>query len=95
MTVSIQFNEYKECKSVQNEIKKLIVILEKYKIEVKTKELIINDYLLELIPAGTKGVMRGNKFNSIGHYILNDGRSYKVCYLDGKNMDIVFIHIGW
>ena len=62
---SYLLNEYKECKSVQNEIKKLIEILEKYKIELKTKELIINDYLLELIPAGTKGVIRGHKFNSI------------------------------
>ena len=58
-------NEYKESKSVQNEIKKLKLILEKYNIETSKKDLIINDYILELIPAGTKGIIRGNKFNSI------------------------------
>ena len=81
---SYLLNEYKECKSVQNEIKKLIVILEKYKIEVKTKELIINDYLLELIPAGTKGVIRGNKFNSIVKDTIKnlnlDNDRFEICF---------------
>ena len=81
---SYLLNEYKECKSVQNEIKKLIVILEKYKIEVKTKELIINDYLLELIPAGTKGVIRGNKFNSIVKDTIKnlnlDNDCFEICF---------------
>ena len=65
-------NEYKECKSVQNEIKKLKLILEKYNIETDKKELILNDYILELIPAGTKGVIRGNKFNSIVKNTINN-----------------------
>jgi hypothetical protein len=77
-------NEYKECKSVQNEIKKLTEILEKHKIESKTKDLILNDYLLELIPAGTKGVIRGNKFNSIvKDIIINlklDSEKFEVCF---------------
>ena len=51
-------NEYKECKSVKNETKK--------------KELILNDYILNLIPPGTKGVIRGNKFNSIVKDTIND-----------------------
>jgi hypothetical protein len=34
---SYLLNEYKECKSVQNKIKKLIVILEKYNIKLKQK----------------------------------------------------------
>ena len=55
-------NEYKACKSVKNKIKKLELILEKYNIETDITELIINDYILDLIPAGTKGVIRGNKF---------------------------------
>jgi hypothetical protein len=50
--------EYKDCKSVKNEI------LGKY-IDEETKQKIIQDYLLQLIPAGTKGVIRGNKFNQI------------------------------
>ena len=37
-----------------------------YKLLYSTKkDLIIDDYLLELIPPGTKGVIRGNKFNKI------------------------------
>ena len=40
-------NEYKECKSVQNEIKKLELILDKYNIETEKKELILNDYMQE------------------------------------------------
>ena len=56
--------EYILCNSVKNEIKKLGDILEKYTDE-ETKGNIINDYLLQLIPAGTKGVIRGNRFNNI------------------------------
>jgi len=57
-------SSYKECNSVKNEIKKLGTILDVY-LDENTKQKIINDYLIELIPAGTKGVIRGNKFNSI------------------------------
>jgi hypothetical protein len=56
--------EYIESTSVKNEIKKLSDVLGKY-IDEETKQKIIQDYLLELIPAGTKGVIRGNKFNNI------------------------------
>jgi hypothetical protein len=49
--------EYKKCKSVKNEIKKLSNVLEKY-IDEETKTKIIEEYLLQLIPAGTKGVIR-------------------------------------
>ena len=64
--------EYKNCHSVQNEIKKLTKIFEKYKIDPDIKESILDDYLLELIPAGTKGVIRGNKFNSIVKSTINN-----------------------
>jgi len=57
-------NEYKNCTSVKNEIKKLSEVLEKY-IDEETNHKIIQEYLLQLIPAGTKGVIRGNKFNNI------------------------------
>jgi hypothetical protein len=58
------YHEYMKCKSVKNEIKKLENILNKYVLpEIKQK--IIDDYILELIPSGTKGVIRGNKFNNI------------------------------
>jgi len=65
-------NDYKECKSVQKEIKKLTEILEKHKINEPTKKSIIDEYLIELIPAGTKGVIRGNKFNSIVKETINE-----------------------
>ena len=48
------------------------------------KDLIINDYILELIPAGTKGIIRGNKFNSIvkdsiKNLKLNNER-FEICF---------------
>ena len=56
--------EYKECNSVKNEITTLSDVLGKYTDE-ETKQKIIQEYLPKLIPAGTKGVIRGNKFNRI------------------------------
>jgi hypothetical protein len=57
-------DEYRKCKSVQNEITKLTNVLTKH-VNVSIIPLVINDYMLELIPAGTKAVIRGNKFNKI------------------------------
>jgi hypothetical protein len=63
--------EYKDCNSVKNEIKKLSEVLGKY-MDEETKQKIIQEYLLQLIPAGTKGVIRGNKFNKIvQNFIVN------------------------
>jgi hypothetical protein len=74
--------EYKKCISVKKEINKLETIL---KIYIKDNDIInkiLNDYLLELIPAGTKGVIRGNKFNTIvKNYILKlniDSDNYEI-----------------
>jgi thymidylate synthase len=75
--------DYKNCHSVQNEIKKLADILEKYTDE-ETKQKIIDEYIPQLIPAGTKGVIRGNKFNKIvkEHIImLNlDKDRFEICF---------------
>jgi len=75
--------EYKDCNSVKNEIKKLSDVLGKY-IDEETKQKIIQDYLLELIPAGTKGVIRGNKFNNIvKQFILKlglDTSQFEICF---------------
>ena len=79
----ILIDEYKQCKSVKNEITKLEHILNKYTNET-IKQQIIQEYILELIPAGTKGVVRGNKFNNIvKEYIINIG-------LDNEKFDICF-----
>ena len=48
--------EYKDCISVKNKIKKLSDVLEKY-VDKETIQKIIQEYLLQLIPAGTKGVI--------------------------------------
>lgn len=76
--------QYKECKSVIKAISGLKEILDKHKIDNKKQNLILNDYLLELIPAGTKGVIRGNKFNSI----VKD--TIKLMKLDEERFEICF-----
>lgn len=65
-------DDYLECKSVNNAIDKLINILKDVGIQDNKITEIKNKYILELIPAGTKGVIRGNKFNQIvKNYITN------------------------
>lgn len=75
--------EYRECKSVNNEINILKNILDKY-MDNDKKELIINEYLLKLIPAGTKGVIRGNKFNKIIKQEIEnmqlDKERFEICF---------------
>ncbi len=77
-------NDYKKCKSVQNQIDKLTNILENHHIDDNKKSSIINDYLIELVPPGTKGVIRGNKFNSIVKETIEnlklDSNRFEVCF---------------
>ena len=81
---SYLLNEYKESKSLKNNIKKLELLLEKYNIETYKKESILKDYILDLIPPGTKGVIRGNKFNSIVKDTINniklDNKLFEICF---------------
>lgn len=56
---------YKQTPSVQKNITKLRTVLAKQHIPEQQQDDIINDYVLELVPPGTKGVIRGNKFNKI------------------------------
>lgn len=76
-------SEYKNCNSVKSEIKKLSEVLEKF-VDEKTKQKIIQEYLLQLIPAGTKGVVRGNKFNNIVKQFITK------LELDASRFDIYF-----
>ena len=75
--------EYKDCISVKNKIKKLSDVLGEFNDE-ETIQKIIEKYLLELIPAGTKGVIRGNKFNAIvKKYITKlslDTDRFEICF---------------
>lgn len=78
---SYLLNEYMQCESVKKEINKLKFILNKY-VNDETQNNIINEYVKELIPPGTKGVIRGNKFNSIVKNFIES--------LNLKNMEIRF-----
>ena len=75
--------QYKECNSVKNEIKKLSELLIKYTNE-ETTQKIIQEYLVQLIPAGTKGVIRGNKFNNIVKQFITkldlDTNRFEICF---------------
>lgn len=51
---------------------------------IKKINFIINDYILELIPPGTKGVIRGNKFNKIVKNTINNMKlselRFEICF---------------
>ena len=75
---------YANSKSVKREIDKLKTILHKHIETQATAECILSEYLLELIPAGTKGVIRGNTFNKmVEKKILElslDPHKWEVCF---------------
>jgi len=64
--------EYIKTKSVQNKIQHIVTILDKYKISSINQQNITNELVNYIIPSGTKGVIKGNKFNNIvKEYLLN------------------------
>lgn len=67
--------KYKKCPSVNVRVEKLKDILGSENIPKDTQNRIINKYILEIIPAGTKGIIRGNEFNKI---IKNHILSFKL-----------------
>ena len=75
---------YKNCKSVKNKISILDTILVSNNVKSKDRINIINSYLIHLIPAGTKGVIRGNRFNIIVKKVIENlnldiGR-FEICF---------------
>jgi hypothetical protein len=76
--------EYMNCISVNKNILTLTTILEKYIVNKDTNDKIVSEYLSELIPPGTKGVIRGNKFNSIiKDFIIDlniDTNIFDICF---------------
>lgn len=76
-------NIYKECPSVIKSISKLNNLLSKY-VDEEYKHKILEEYVLELIPAGTKGVIRGTKFNKIIEKKINSFN------LDEEKFDVSF-----
>jgi hypothetical protein len=74
-------DDYKKTQSLKNEIDKLTEVLAKHKISDDLQKNIIDDYLPALVPAGVKGVIRGNKFNHIVRdYILSLKLPYEVAF---------------
>ena len=76
---------YKNSDSLIEKLKKQEIILDKY-LDFEKKQQILNDNdnILQLIPAGTKGVIRGNKFNEIvkGEILQKntDTTRFKICF---------------
>ena len=65
-------DDYKECKSVKSNIEYLNSLLEEFGMTHEDRNSVINRYILKLIPAGTKGVIRGVKFNNIVMNYINN-----------------------
>lgn len=77
-------NDYKQTKSVQSKITNIHNVLTKFNISTINKIKITNELIDHIIPAGTKGVIKGNKFNKIvQQHILN-------LKLDSNRYDIQF-----
>ena len=76
-------NIYKECNSVKKQIKLFENVLDKY-VSSGVKEKIVKEHLPQLIPAGTKGCIKGNLFNKIvKDYILDlklNENQYEICF---------------
>lgn len=75
---------YKNSNSVKKEIIILQNILKKNKINEDVETKILNEYLIHLIPAGTKGVIRGNIFNKIVKQSIEnlnlDNDRFEICF---------------
>lgn len=65
LTDASLLDTYKTCDSVIRMLSIFRKTLDKYVEDEVTKLNIINDWLPNLVPAGTKGVIRGNQFNQI------------------------------
>ena len=76
--------KYKQCDSLKNKIKALKNVLTINNTREDQCKKIIDDYTLELIAPGLKGVIRGNKFNEIvKQYIISlnlDKSKYKFAF---------------
>jgi hypothetical protein len=84
LTDASLLDTYKKSESVIRMLNMFRDTLDKYVEDENTKLNIINDWLPNLVPAGTKGVIRGNQFNQI---IKNHILSFK---LDSEIYDIQF-----
>ena len=81
---SQMLKDYKNTRSVKNKIKELECILKNNKVSKNKRKHIIEDYTLNLVPSGTKGVLKGNKFN----YLVK--KEIQKLDIDIKRFDIKF-----
>ncbi len=85
-------NEYLKTSSVKNKINKLKLLLIKNEIDTNKIDNILNEYLFDLIPSGTKAVIRGNLFNKIiKEHIINlnlNNEVYELLFENKNNLDI-------
>jgi hypothetical protein len=65
LQVNDLMDEYKKCPSVKSNISLFEQLLDKHHVSPDTKSAMVLEWFPNLIPAGTKGVKRGNKFNEI------------------------------
>lgn len=91
LTDTVLMPEYMKCKSLSKNIEILQVILTEHNDE-KTSNEIIKKYMPKLIPSGTKGVIRGNKFNDVvKQFILNlplDSDKFEICFEKNCNKHV-------
>lgn len=77
-------DKYKECNSLKKNIDELQTVLMNNAINEDIYKKILDDYSIKLISPGLKGVIRGNKFNSIVRkYILDlnlDNNKYEIAF---------------
>ncbi len=65
-------NEYLKCDSTNNKIQELRDVLEKNDITQEKISSILMEYIPKIVPPGTKGKIRGDKFNSIVKNVITD-----------------------
>lgn len=58
-------DDYKKSKSVKTKISQFRNLFKRHELDDSKIEDLLNDLTLDIVPAGTKGVVKGNKFNCI------------------------------
>lgn len=75
--------KYMDCTSVKNKINKFKFLLLKY-VDNEICDKIIQEYIIDIIPPGTKGVIKGNMFNVIVKNYINclnlDKDLFEICF---------------
>lgn len=76
--------EYKNTKSVKSKVAVLLSLLIENDIEATCANKIIDEYIMNLVPPGTKGAIKGCKFNKIVERAIRsmelDDSRFEVCF---------------